>query len=138
MVKGGEDEIQEIALSIPLKSEISAGDKITGGTTDVSGQLLSIEAFIDAGKLTVKASVNHECAVFENEVCNMAKAVIVDPECPKPGKKDIQMIIYYPNKTESLWSVAKKYDSQVSKIMKYNKLESQYIGDKKIIIVPRV
>jgi len=138
MVKGGEDEIQEIACSIPLKSEISAGDKITGGTADVSGQILSVEGFIDAGKLTVKASVNHECAVFENEVCNMAKAVIFDSEYSKPGKKDVQMIIYYPNKTESLWSVAKKYDSQVSKIMKYNKLDSQYIGDKKIIVVPRV
>ena len=138
MVRGGEDEIQEIPCSIPLKSEIVPSDKINGGAADVSGHILSLEAFIDGGRLTVKASVSHECAIFENEVCNMAKAVIVDPDCPKTGKKDVQMIIYYPNKSENLWSVAKKYDSQVSKIMKYNKLESQYIADKKIIIVPRV
>ena len=138
MVKGGEDEIQEIACSIPLKSEISAGEKIIGGAADVSGRILSVEAFIDAGKLTAKISVSHECVIFENEIINMARAMIIDPEIPKPGKKDVQMIIYYPSKAESLWSVAKKYDSRVSKIMKYNKLESQSIGDKKIIIVPRV
>ena len=138
MAKGGEDEIQEIACSIPLKTEIIPGDKITGGTADVSGYINNIEASINSGKLTVKAAVSHECAIFENEVCNLAKAVIVDPEYPKSSKKDVQMVIYYPNKSESLWTVAKKYDSQVAKIMKYNKLESQYIGDKKIIIVPRV
>ena len=138
MVKGGEGEIQEIACSIPIKTDISTGEKIIGGTADVTGRILSVEAFIDAGKLTAKVSVSHECVVFENEVLNIARAVIVDPEVPKSGKKDVQMIIYYPGKSESLWSVAKKYDSQVSKIMKYNKLESQYIGDRKIIIVPRV
>ena len=137
-VKGGDGEIQEIACSVPLKTEINAGDKITAGSADVSGQILNIEAYIEAGKLTIKASVNHECAVFENEVCNMAKAVIVEPDSPKQGKKDVQMIIYYPNRAESLWTVAKRYDSQVSKIMKYNKLESQNISDRKIIIVPRI
>ena len=141
MVRGGSDEaqeIQEIACSVPLKTEINAGGGITDGAADAFGQIISVEAFIDAGKLTVKAVINHECALFENEVCNMAKALIIDTELPKSGKKDVQMIIYYPNKTESLWNVAKRYDSQVSKIMKYNKLESQNISDRKIIIVPRV
>jgi LysM repeat protein len=138
MVKGTDGDVQEIACSIPVKCEIGSVSKIFGGTTDVSGQISNIDAFIDNGKLNIKAQISHECIVFENEVCNMAKAIIIDPECQKTGKKDVQMVIYYPNNTETLWSVAKKYDSQVSKIMKYNKLETQNLEDKKIIIVPRV
>ena len=140
MVRGGGEirEIQEIACSIPLKSEVKTDDRITDGSADVIGQITAVEAFIDTGKLTVRATVTHEYAVFESEVCNMARALIIDPEIVKTGKKDVQMTIYYPNKTESLWSVAKRYDSQVSKIMKYNKLESSNISDRKILIIPRV
>ena len=140
MVRGNGEarEIQEIACSIPIKSEIKADDRVIDGNADVSGQIIAIEAFIEAGKLTVNATVIHECAVFENEVCNMARALVIDTELVKTSKKDIQMTIYYPNRTETLWSVAKRYDSQVSKIMKYNKLESSNIADRKILIIPRV
>jgi len=64
----------------------------------------------------------------------MVRAVIIDAEKPKAIQKDPQMIIYYPQKSESLWGIAKKYDSQVSKIMKFNKCENHNIVDKKIII----
>ena len=140
MVRGNGEarEIQEIACSVPIKSEIKTDDKITDGNAEVSGRIIAIEAFIDAGKLTVQATVTHECAVFENEACNMARALVIDTELVKTNKKDVQMTIYYPNRTETLWSVAKRYDSQVSKIMRYNKLETSHIADRKILIIPRV
>lgn len=138
MVKGLEDEIQNLDCSIPIKTEINAGEKLNNAAADVTGYISDIEAIVESNKLTVKVAVNFECVVFENETCNMLKAILVDTDKPKFSRKDVQMIIYYPNKGENLWSIAKKYDSQVSKIMKYNKCESQNISDKKIIIVPKV
>ncbi|MCL2773801.1 MAG: DUF3794 domain-containing protein [Oscillospiraceae bacterium] len=138
MVKGGDEEIQNLDCSIPIKTEINAGEKLNNATADVTGYILDIDASINDNKLTVKVNMCFECVVFENEVCNMIKAVVVDTDKPKLSHKDVQMIIYYPNKGENLWGIAKKYDSQVSKIMKYNKCENQNITDKKIIIVPKV
>ena len=138
MVKSGDGEIQNLDCSIPIKTDINSGEKIINGNVDINGSISNIEASVESGKLNVKVTVCYECVVFENENRNIVRAVVVDADKPKSIKKDTQMIIYYPNKNENLWSIAKKYDSQVSKIMKYNKCESQNINDKKIIIIPKV
>ena len=136
MVRGGDGDIQNLDCSIPIKTEIMADDKIINGSADINGYATSLEAAIENGKLNVKVGVSYECVVFENENKNIVKAVIIDEEKAKPVKKDAQMIIYYPQKGENLWGIAKKYDSQVSKIMKFNKCETQNIADKKIIVIP--
>lgn len=137
MVKSGDDDIQNLDCSIPIKTEIPAGEKLINAAADTSGYITEIEAVISDNTLMVKVFVYFECVVFENETCNMLKTITVDTEKPKFSQKDIQMVIYYPAKGENLWNIAKKYDSQVSKIMKYNKCENQNIADKKIIIVPK-
>jgi len=137
MVKSSDGDIQNLDCSIPIKTDIKAGEKIINGNADINGFLTNVEANIESGKLNVKITVNYECVVFENENRNIIRAVIVDADKPKSIKKDAQMIIYYPNRGESLWSIAKKYDSQTSKIMKFNRCENQNIADKKIIVIPR-
>ena len=137
MVKSSDGEIQNLDCSIPIKTEINAGEKIINGNADINGYVTNLEAAIENGKLNVKVSVCYECVVFENENRNMVRAVIVDAEKPKSPKKDSQMIIYYPQKGENIWGIAKKYDSQVSKIMKFNKCETQNIADKRIIVIPK-
>jgi len=138
MVKSGDGEIQNLDCSIPIKTEINAGEKIINGNSDISGFITNVEANIESGKLDVKVAVGYECVVFENENRNIVRAVVIDAEKPKSVRKDAQMIIYYPNKGENLWNIAKKYDSQVSKIMKFNKCENQNISDRKIIVIPKV
>ncbi|MCL1858437.1 MAG: DUF3794 domain-containing protein [Oscillospiraceae bacterium] len=137
MVKSGDGDIQNLDCSIPIKTDINTGEKIINGNVDINGFITNIEANIESGKLNVKITVCYECVVFENESKNIVRAIIVDTGITKSIKKDAQMIIYYPNKNENLWNIAKKYDSQVSKIMKFNKCESQNITDKKIIIIPK-
>ena len=137
MVRSSDGEIQNLDCSIPIKTDINAGEKIISGSADISGALSNIEAVIESGKLNVRVTVNYECAVFENESRNIVKAVVIDADKPKSIIKDSQMVIYYPAKGENLWGIAKKYDSQVSKIMKFNKCESQNISDKKIIVIPK-
>ena len=138
MVKGNDGEIQNLDCSIPIKTDINTGEKIINGNADISGSIANLEASVESGKLIVKITVEYDCVVFENENKNIVKAVVVDTDKPKSNKKDAQMIIYYPNKNENLWNIAKKYDSQVSKIMKYNKYENQNITDRKIIVIPKV
>jgi len=140
MVRSADGEIQNLDCSIPIKTDINSGEKIINGNADISGSLTNIEATIESGKLKVKITVSYECVVFENESRNIVKSIIIDADKPKLSKKDSQteMVIYYPAKGENLWSIAKKYDSQVSKIMKYNKCENQNISDKKIIVIPKV
>ena len=137
MVRSSDGEIQNLDCSIPIKTEISAGEKITGGSADINGYISNIEAAVNSGKLNVKVTACYECVVFENENRNIVKEVIIDADKTKTSINDSQMIVYYPQKGENLWGIAKKYDSHVSSIMKANKCENQNISDKKIIIIPR-
>jgi LysM repeat protein len=138
MVRSGDGEIQNLDCSIPIKTEINTGEKIINGNADIIGFISNVEAVVESGKLNVKVTASYECIVFENDSRNIVKAVMIDSEKPKSARKDSQMIIYYPQKGENLWSIAKKYDSQVSKIMRYNKCDNQNISDRKIIVVPKV
>ena len=135
MVKSGDGEIQNLDCSIPIKSDISIGEKSFNGSIDTAAQILECNAKIESGKLTVKLNVCYECVVFENRNYNIIKTFMIETDKPKNIKKDVQMVIYYPGQGESLWNIAKKYDSQVSKIMKYNKCENN-INDRKIIVIP--
>lgn len=137
MVRSGDGEIQNLDCSIPIKSDISIGEKPNNGSVDVAARILECDARIEAGKLTVTLKIVYECVVFENNNHNIIKTFVIETEKPKASKKDIQMVIYYPGQGESLWNIAKKYDSQISKIMKYNKCDSHNISDRKIIIIPR-
>ena len=138
MVKSGDGEIQNLDCSIPIKTDINAGEKIINGNADINGFVSNVEAVIESGKLNVKVTVSYECVVFENENRNIVRAAVIDTEKIKSVRTGSQMLIYYPGKNENLWSIAKKYDSQMSKIMKFNKCETQNISDKKIIIIPKI
>jgi LysM repeat protein len=137
MIRSADGEIQNLDCSVPIKTDINAGELINGGSADISGALSNIEAKIESGKLSVKVTAGYECVVFENESRSIVKSVIIDADKAKSAVRDSQMVIYYPGKGENLWSIAKKYDSQVSKIMKFNKCDSHNVADKKIIIIPR-
>ena len=135
MVKSSDGEIQNLDCSIPIKSDINAGEKIVNGTVDTSAQILECTAIIESGSLTVKLKICYECVVFKNNNYNIIKTFVIETDKPKNTKKDVQMVIYYPGKGENLWNIAKKYDSEMSKIMKYNKCENN-IDDRKIIMIP--
>ena len=136
MVRSNDGEIQNLDCSIPIKSDINIGEKTVSGTIDVAAHILDCNAAIESGKLTVILNICYECVVFENNNYNIIKTFVIETDKPKNSKKDVQMVIYYPGQGENLWNIAKKYDSQVSKIMKYNKCESNNISDRKIIIIP--
>lgn len=136
MVKSSDGEIQNLDCSIPIKSDLNVGEKTVNGIVETAVHILECNAKIESGKLTVTLSICYECVVFENNNYNIIKTFMIETEKPKNTKKDIQMVIYYPSKNESLWNIAKKYDSQMAKIMKYNKCESSNVADRKIIVIP--
>lgn len=50
---------------------------------------------------------------------------------------DCSMLIYYPDKEESLWDIGKRHRVDTEKIAQINKLESDELKNKKFILIPK-
>lgn len=131
-----EGEMQNLDCTIPLKNDINLQEALTGGNCEIQANICEMSAFIDSNKLTVRISVAYECVISQQEEVRFIKTLVVDDEKMKSVKKDIQMVLYYPAKNENLWNIAKKYNTSMVKLAKYNKCENNNIGDKKIIVIP--
>ncbi len=51
--------------------------------------------------------------------------------------KECSMLIYYPDKDETLWDIGKKHKASTQQIAKINMLDSEQLKNKKFILIPK-
>lgn len=62
----------------------------------------------------------------------------VDETREKKREPESAMTIYYADEGESIWSIAKRYNSSISAVMEENGLEDEFLPEKKIVLIPMV
>ena len=135
MVRNREGELQNFDCTIPVNFDLGIDESPAGGQAEVSGVILEAAASIDGERLSVRLSVMYECIVTDSRQVQIMDSIIIHNENPKQRKDDVQMIIYYPNRNENLWDIAKRYNADIERLTKINKCENANAGDKKIIMV---
>ena len=95
----------------------------------------SLKCYITGGKLYGDFDILLDGAILEK---NSIRAVsnIEKKEDEKPTLNENELIIYYPSKDDSLWSIAKKYSANPEALKKLNKLESNSVDTRKFVIIP--
>ena len=82
-------------------------------------------------EIEVKASVN---AFSQSDVMYVTQITKGERE---DKEEDCSMLIYYPDKDESLWEIGKKHRASTEKIVTVNKLDSEDIKNRKFILIPK-
>ena len=62
----------------------------------------------------------------------------VDETREKKREMQSAMTIYYADAGESIWSIAKRYNTSISAVMEENNLEDEFLPEKKIVLIPMV
>lgn len=91
------------------------------------------------GKNTVTVSAD---AVIEGEICRLEKKklcmnITADTETKKKSD-NCALILYYPQRGESLWSIAKKYNTTMKLLTEENELKNGEINEGRMLVVPTV
>ena len=65
--------------------------------------------------------------------------LLIDIECEKAEKKkqsNCSMMIYYPDKNESLWDIAKRYNSDINELKRINDINDECDFEVKFLLIP--
>lgn len=98
-------------------------------------QVMSNEAVLRDGEITVSARVNTDGIILENRSIEAIKQADVMYDTPKPICRS-EYIVYYPEKGESVWDIAKKYEITIKDFTDINAITSDNLTDKKTVVIP--
>lgn len=86
-------------------------------------------------KLDIRAELYINAVVFEN----YQKEVITDIEIDESAKKEknnASLTIYFSDAGESIWNIAKRYNTTVSAILEENKLTEDILKERTKLLIP--
>ncbi len=89
-----------------------------------------------ANKIELQAQISINAGIYEKKEISLIYDVNIDNNKPITKQKNGAMIIYFPEKEDTLWSVANKYSASVDEIAKINSLENQSLNSVKMLIIP--
>lgn len=75
--------------------------------------------------------------VSKNSV-DVIDTVTMDKESQKEYEKNSALTIYYADKDESLWDIAKNYNTCIDEILKQNNIEAETLKERTMILIPIV
>ena len=105
---------------------------------DVYGMIKNLSWSVTGkNNLSVSADVSVEgeiCRKFSKKLC---VDITVDEAATKK-KDDCAVILYYPQKGEELWSIAKRYNTTIKLLEEENDLKNKETDDGMMLIVPTV
>ncbi len=72
-------------------------------------------------------ALEHQCAVSE---------ISIDESKSKSCKRDCALTIYYADRGESVWDIAKKYNTSIDGVMEENGLDNDILAQREILLIP--
>ena len=114
-------EYSSAVIEFPFKYETRSPDQLAGVPADAlfSGEAVSTRARIDGERIGIDSEISMSGCIFE-----IAKTKILDKVCfgDEIGRRVGEYTVCYPDKSESLWSVAKRYGAPIDTVVAANKL----------------
>ena len=119
----------EYEPNLPVKNVKLSGE-ICGVVKDVSGLITGKDSFEVSADVFLQGEI---CQQTEERV---VKNITVD-ESKEGTKENSALIIYYPQKGEKLWDIAKKYNTTVVLLKEENGCGEE-IGEEQMLIIPAI
>ena len=107
-------------FSFPIRYETSL-DNVEEAICSYTCQPLGMKLTVNGDRLTANAEIGINAMVFDKVAVNTVDQIAIDKNSAKPNGNENIMILYYPEKNETLWSVSKKYGISGKDIVNANK-----------------
>lgn len=134
----GEDGSADFAEStIMVPYEFAVGDEVQEATFDPDVKILSCDySFIAPNKVELKFDMNVSGAVVLNRADRCISEINMDYSSPKKADEIPALTIYYCDKGEEVWDIAKRYNTCPDSIKTENELDCEVINDHRVILIP--
>ncbi len=131
---GAEGDIVSVEGIMPYNAVFSEnGAALENAEYDTSVCVLGTECAVSQGEIVCNAEICARSTVTESTKTAGVSAVDIDESAPC-SKPDNELVICYPSKSDTLWSVSKKYKVAPEAISAANKMTGNSFGTKTVII----
>lgn len=121
-------------LLVPIRFEVPVECSGFNRCT-VESSVLDSRVSIDGNRLSVNAEIGLDYAIYEKITANSVTSVSIDKSAKATESKDGFVRLYYPEKNENLWSVAKKYGISRASLERANNRQLSE-GLPRVILIP--
>lgn len=87
------------------------------------------------GNADFKAELSVKATVFDGNRDKVLTSLTVEENCAAKSKKS-SLTVYFCSGNESLWDIARRYNTTVEDIMEENELSADYLENKTILMIP--
>ena len=118
-----EGEYSSAIVELPFKYETDAPDNFAAVPSDAlfSGEVISTRARVDGERIGIDSEISMNGCSFEHAKTRVLDEVTFGESI---GRAVGEYTVCYPEKHESLWSVAKRYGAPINSIISANKLSN--------------
>ena len=104
------------------------------------GAVLSCSySMVGADKLECRADVLLCGCIYSVTRPSVAASIVCDTTKPKEREcEDASLIIYYAERDEDIWDIAKRYNTSLAAVMSENSLEGGRLCEKRMLLIPVV
>ena len=121
-------------FSFPIRYEAPVGN-IEKHRCRCDVSVLDSRVTADGNKINVNAEVGINYSLFENISVDTVETIAINKSEPLQNLNEKVMVLYYPDKNETLWSVAKKYNVSRSALENVNNRQLSE-GLPRVIVIP--
>ena len=108
-------------------------------TADLTVKLAGSSASLAPdGGAELRFDLEGEAVLTSTFTGNVVEDLSVDEESPKETDKNIALTIYYCDRGEDVWQIAKRYNTSVEGIVQENSLEGDTVPEKRTLRIPSV
>lgn len=90
-----------------------------------------------SGKIEIKAEINISAEIYEINEDRIISNISVD-ESKTRQSTAAALTIYYSEQGESVWNIARRYNTTVEAVMNENGLDSETVGSRRMLLIPSV
>lgn len=90
-----------------------------------------------SGKIEIKAEINISAEIYEINEDRIISNITVD-ESKTRQSTAAALTIYYSEQGESVWNIARRYNTTVEAVMNENGLDSETVGSRRMLLIPSV
>ncbi len=131
------DHYRSVDKSLPftLKKELQ---RLSGRMRcEVRPCVLGMDWSVGSESIELKTELACSIMVFSREIHDVISGVEVDIEHPMEPVRSAPLVVYYGEKGERLWDIARKYATSVSAIKSMNDLSRDILEDKQLLLISR-
>lgn len=88
-------------------------------------------------RIDVRVDCRVEASVFGVSSDNVIEDMQVDDTKEKEQAKSKTLTLYFADQGESVWDIAKRYNTSVNAVMSENKLENDDLDSRRILLIPK-